>query len=122
VDCIFENTTVVQPDLVFVETARQPVMSERRIEGPPTLVVEVLSASSAGIDRRRKRQLYARYAVPYYWIVDPAVRTIEAYQLTHGAYRDAGTMSETSTVSLPPFPDLILAPRDVWIEQRETRQ
>jgi Uma2 family endonuclease len=31
-----------------------------------------------------KLQLYARHAVPYYWIVDPPARTIEAYQLTAG--------------------------------------
>ena len=113
-DCIFENVTVVQPDLVFVETARRSVISERGIEGAPTLAVEIISPSSAGIDRRRKLQLYARYAVPYYWIVDPPVRTIEAHVLTQGAYREAGTLSGTAEVSLPPFPDLTLDPREIW--------
>ena len=114
VDCILENVTIVQPDIVFVETARRSVMSERGIEGAPTLVLEIISPSSTGIDRRRKLQLYARYAVPYYWIVDPPARTIEAYQLTQGQYRDAGALSGTTTVSLPPFPDLILDPRAIW--------
>lgn len=117
VDCILENITVVQPDIVFVEMARRSVMSERGIEGPPTLVVEIISPSSAGIDRRRKLQLYARYAVPYYWIVDPPARTIEAHQLAQGLYRDAGTLSGTTTASLPPFPDLVLDPRGIWPEQ-----
>jgi Uma2 family endonuclease len=114
VDCILENITVVQPDLVFVETARLEVVRERGIEGAPTLVVEVISPSSAGIDRRSKRQLYARYAVPYYWIVDPPSRTIEAHQLTQEVYRDAGILSGSATVSLPPFPDLMLDPREIW--------
>jgi Uma2 family endonuclease len=70
VDCILENITVVQPDIVFVATAQLSVVSERGIEGPPTLAVEVISPSTASIDRRRKLQLYARYAVPCYWIVD----------------------------------------------------
>jgi Uma2 family endonuclease len=113
-DCILESITVVQPDIVFVETARLSIMSERAVEGPPTLVVEVISPSSAGIDRRRKLQMYARYAVPCYWIVDPSARTIETYQLVPGGYREASTLSGTTTASLPPFPDLVLDPRDIW--------
>jgi Uma2 family endonuclease len=114
VDCILEDVTVVQPDIVFVEAARRSIMGERGIEGPPTLVVEVISPSSAGIDRRRKLQLYARYDVPHYWIVDPAAKTIAAHQLTPEQYREAGVLSGTTAVSLPPFPDLILDPREVW--------
>jgi Uma2 family endonuclease len=58
--------------------------------------------------------MYARYAVPYYWIVDPPTKTIEAHQLTQAMYRDAGALSATTMVSLPPFPDLILDPREIW--------
>jgi Uma2 family endonuclease len=86
------------------------------LEGAPTLAVEIISPSSAGIDRRSKRQLYARYAVPYYWIVDPPARTIEAHHFGQGQYRNAGTLAGTVMISLPPFPDLILDPRDIWPE------
>jgi Uma2 family endonuclease len=121
VDCILENTTLVQPDLVSVETARLSVLSERAIEGPPTLAVEIISPSSAGIDRRIKLQLYARYAVPFYWIVDPSTTTIEAHQLVDGLYRDAGSLSGATLVSLLPFPDLILDPAQIWPGQPEAR-
>ena len=43
VDCILSNTTVVQPDIVYVESNRSSLVSARGIEGPPTLVIEVLS-------------------------------------------------------------------------------
>jgi Uma2 family endonuclease len=115
VDCILDNLTVVQPDIVFVEASRLSVLSERAIEGVPTLAVEIISPSTAAIARRRKLQLYARYAVPYYWIVDPSARTIEAHELTHGTYRPAGTLSG-ATVSLLPFLDLRLDPREIWPE------
>jgi Uma2 family endonuclease len=114
VDCILEDITVVQPDLVFVETARLSVISRRGVEGAPTLAVEVISPSTTTIDRRRKLQLYARYAVPHYWIVDPPARTIEAHQLAEGAYREAGTLSGATTVSLSPFSDLVLDPGEIW--------
>jgi Uma2 family endonuclease len=116
-DCILENITVVQPDIVFVETGRLPIVTERAIEGSPTLAVEIISPSSVGIDRRRKLQLYARYAVPFYWIVDPPARTIEAYQLDRAAYRPAGVVSGTDAAALPPFPDLLLNPREIWPRQ-----
>ncbi len=99
VDCILENITVVQPDIVFVETARRSIMSERGIEGAPTLVVEVVSPSTGAIDRRRKLQLYARYAVPNYWIVDPPARTIEAHALAHGRYEEAGVLRGRASVA-----------------------
>ena len=86
------------------------------------LAVEIILPSTDAIDRLRKLQLYARYAVPYYWIVDPPARTIEAYQLTEGQYREAGTLSGTATVSLPPFSDLILDPREIWPEEPLARQ
>jgi len=114
VDCILENITIVQPDIVFVETARRSVIHERGIEGAPTLVVEVVSPSTGAIDRRRKLQLYARYAVPYYWIVDPPAKTIEAHALARGRYRQAGVLSATMPTALPPLADLILDPQRIW--------
>ena len=113
-DCILAQATIVQPDILFVEAARRSVISERGIEGAPTLVVEIISPSTGAIDRRRKLQLYARHAVPYYWIVDPTARTIEAHQLSYDAYHGAGTLSGATAVSLPPFPGLVLDARDIW--------
>jgi Uma2 family endonuclease len=85
-----------------------------RNRGPPTLAVEIISPSSTAIDRRRKLPMYARYAIPFYWIVDPPARTIEAYQLAPGVYEGTGELSGTTTLSLAPFPDLILDPQEIW--------
>lgn len=114
IDCILSDTTIVQPDIVYIETARLPAISTRGIEGAPTLVVEILSPSTAQIDRSVKFQLYARYGVPYYWIADPDARSIEAYRLAEGAYELAGRLAGSEAVSLPPFPDLALAPTSIW--------
>jgi Uma2 family endonuclease len=113
-DCILTQITIVQPDILFVEWARRSIVSERGIEGAPTLVVEVISPSTSAIDRRRKLQLYARHDVPYYWIVDPPGRTIAAHTLARGGYRDAGALSGETPAALPPFPDLTLDPAEIW--------
>ncbi len=67
------------------------------------------------MDRGSKAQLYARHAVPYYWIVDPRSRTIDAYALTEGAYRPAARPEGDEPTSLPPFLDLALDPAAIWV-------
>ena len=108
VDCILSDTTVLQPDLVFVEAARQARVTERGIEGAPTLVVEILSPSTARADRTVKASLYARHGVPWYWIVDPEARTIEALALCGGAYEPAVRLTGSTRGELPPFEGLAL--------------
>jgi len=82
VDVILDRGTVVQPDLLFVSSARLGIISERGIEGAPDLAVEILSESTQAIDRGAKRQLYARYGVLHYWIVDPASRSLAEHVLS----------------------------------------
>jgi Uma2 family endonuclease len=114
IDCILSDTTILQPDIVYLETARMPAISARGIEGAPTLVVEILSPSTARIDRSVKFQLYARHGVTYYWIVDPETRSVEAYRLMEGTYRITGRLEGSEPVSLPPFSNLALVPLAIW--------
>ena len=112
-DCILSDVTVLQPDILFVDVAHRSLISERGIEGPPTLVVEVLSPSTASRDRGRKRDLYARHGVPWYWMVEGAARSIEAYRLVGDTYQLAARL--TAPGALPPFLDLIIDPAAIWL-------
>jgi Uma2 family endonuclease len=113
-DVIMTNITVVVPDLTYVDEARLSALRERGVEGSPTLAIEIISPYSGHIDRRRKMALYSRHDVPWYWIVDPPQRTIEAYRLQAGAYTVAATLEGPEPIALPPFPDLTLDPAAVW--------
>ena len=103
-----------KPDLVFLDTSSLSRLSERGLEGPPTLAVEIISPYSARIDRVRKLQLYAQFGVPYYWIVAPDARTVEAYTLVDKAYEPSGSVILSTPGSLPPFADLVLDPAAIW--------
>jgi Uma2 family endonuclease len=112
-DCILSNVTVVQPDILYIATDRLSIISERGIEGAPTLVAEVLSPSTAHLDRDRKMKLYAEHGVPYYWIVDPESRSVEAYTLTGATYTLVSRVTR-EPVALPPFSDLAVDPASIW--------
>src|SRR5205814_4243917 len=113
-DVILSDTTIVQPDLVFLDNSRLGQISARGVEGPPTLVVEILSPSTSRIDRVRKTQLYAQYGVPYYWIVDSRARIVEGYRLVDARYELVGRVAGTQPLALPPFADLLLNPASLW--------
>ena len=66
----------VQPDLVVVRMSNLDIIHDRRINGVPALIVEVLSPSNAELDTKIKRGAYARAGVPEYWIVRPASRDV----------------------------------------------
>ena len=114
IDCILSDITVVEPDIVYLVSDRLAAVSGRGIEGPPTLAVEILSPSTAHVDRGMKLQLYARYRVPYYWIVDLEARAIEGHQLSGDAYVPTGGSAGSETVSLPPFANLRLDLATLW--------
>ncbi len=111
---ILSDISVVEPDIVYVATERLALISERGIEGPPTLVIEILSPSTAEIDRHTKMQLYARHGIPWYWIVDPDRRTVEVYGLVEGGYTLSARVSRDEPLSAEPLADLIIPPASLW--------
>ncbi len=113
-DVILADTAVVQPDIVYVATDRLAGISERGLEGAPTLVVEILSPSTAQTDRHTKMQLYARHGIPWYWIVDPDSRTVEVYALGEGGYALSTRVAGDEQLSAEPLTDLVIPPTSLW--------
>lgn len=72
--------TVVQPDLLLVWRGGAAKVFERAVEGPPDLVVEVLSPTSRHNDLVVKPALYAETGVREYWIVDPDRPAVAVYR------------------------------------------
>ena len=85
---------VVEPDLVVVLQENRHRIGTQAIEGPPDLVVEILSPGTAGRDLGPKRTLFERGGVPEYWIVDPEAATVEVLSLQDGTYRRLGLFGQ----------------------------
>jgi Uma2 family endonuclease len=76
-DVFFTGADPVQPDIVVLLPGSRARPMRRGIEGPPDLLIEVLSPSNRAHDQIRKRTLYAREGVREYWIIDPDAAIIE---------------------------------------------
>lgn len=84
-DVILSDDTILQPDLLYVSKDRRGIIGDR-INGPPDLVVEVLSPKAERRDRIQKLNVYAQYSVAEFWIVDPKAQIIEFLLLDNGEY------------------------------------
>ena len=75
---LLPGESAVEPDLLFVAKERLQIITYRSCEGPPDLVVEILSPSNRSHDLDRKRELYARHHVPVYWMLNTDDETVRA--------------------------------------------
>ncbi len=113
-DVAFTNTTVLEPDLLFVSKARLHIIGEKNLSGPPDLVVEVLSESSSRLDREIKPKQYALYGVPEFWRIDPWAKTVEVFRLNQGNYELAASLVFGDDLTSPLFPGLSLPVSSLW--------
>ncbi len=82
IDVFLDKKNIYQPDIVFVTGENSHLISERGLEGPPDLVIEVISPSNSFVDRYTKKKAYFKFGVKEYWIVDPANKSLEIYLLS----------------------------------------
>jgi Uma2 family endonuclease len=87
IDVVFAPRVVAVPDVVFVRRERLGIVGPKAIEGPPDLIVEILSPSTRRRDLGSKKALYGRFGVPEYWTVDLQRRVLTACVLDDGRYR-----------------------------------
>ena len=107
-DVLLSDHDVVQPDLLFVSKSRKSIIHEKNIQGPPDLVVEIVSPTHRERDHFVKKDLYARYGVQEYWLVDLQKKWIEVLKLAENKYELVGIFSGLDTLSTPLLSELNL--------------
>lgn len=115
-DVVLSDEDIVEPDLLFVSADRAAIITEQNVQGPPDLVVEILSSGTRKVDEIVKRKLYERYKVREYWIVDPELETVKIYRLTDQGYVRAAELARetTDTLSTPLLPDFRMPLADLF--------
>ena len=98
----------VQPDVLFISAERRSIVKKKVIEGPPDLIVEVLSPATARNDRKVKFDAYERAGVREYWIANPKTRSVEVYTLARGEYALHGEFGPGESITSVVLPGLSL--------------
>lgn len=106
---------VLVPDITGWRRERMPEMPHvAAFTLAPEWVCEVLSPSTAALDRARKRTVYAREGVRHLWLVDPVLQTLEVFRLEHGGWFLLGTHVHEARVRAEPFEALELELAALW--------
>lgn len=113
VDVYVGKLDVYQPDLLFVSKANHHYFTAKGLEGPPDLIVEVISPGNSYLDRYQKKEAYQHFGVKEYWIVDPGNETLEVYK---GAHWDQPWLylAASGMVSSTVLPTLSFDLAEVW--------
>jgi Uma2 family endonuclease len=106
---------VVVPDLAGWRRERMPTMPDKTyIELPPDWVCEVISPSTAGIDRGPKRRIYATYGIGHLWHLDPIAKVLEVFELRDKHWVLHDTYVDGAEVSAPPFAAVPFQLSSLW--------
>lgn len=82
-------------------------LNEKNYVGVPTLIVEILSPSNQSHDLITKMNLYQRFGVKEYWIVNPKFNSIQVYALNiEGLYEQVGVYKNKEVAESSIFNDL----------------
>lgn len=92
------------PDVAVTLKSRSRIIEPTRIEGPPDLIMEVVSPDSVARDWQQKYIEYAKAGVKEYWVIDRLSGQMEAYTLKAGKYvRIEEKDGRIASVILPGF-------------------
>ncbi len=85
-DVYFNKENVFQPDIVFVAKENTHKIKKNGLHGAPDLVIEILSPATEKYDRGNKKEIYEKYGVKEYWLVEPESKQVTFYSLINDEY------------------------------------
>ena len=100
-DVYFDDNNIPQPDIIWVAENSQCVITEKRLEGAPELIIEILSPGTLRRDRREKYELYERFGVREYWMTDPVGQFVEVCVWVNGTYKRQGVYGPDESFESP---------------------
>ncbi len=99
-DTVLDDGNAYHPDVLFVKKDRYHILDEKEevVIGAPDLVVEILSKGTAIYDKGAKKDIYEKYGVREYWLIEPRNKSIEIYAFVEQRFKLVQYAEETGSV------------------------
>jgi Uma2 family endonuclease len=107
-DVVFSVDNVCEPDILYISNERSSIVTRRNVQGALDFVIEVLSEFNRENDEVRKLQIYERFGVDEYWIVDPEVDTVRVYRRQRKRLALVSQLTARDAAATPLLPGLTL--------------
>ncbi len=118
-DVVLSYHDVVEPDLLFVAGDQSAIMTDKNIQGPPALVIEVFSKSTRKKDAQTKRRLFERTGVREYWLVDPELDLVQVLRASASGKLvrvEELSAEDDATLTTPLLPEWQLSMRTLFTD------
>lgn len=97
-DTVFDQLNTFQPDILFISKDRASIIGEKKIDGAPDLVVEILSDSNLAKEMSYKKYIYESYLVKEYWLINLKKQTVTVYANIEGELMPLGIYKNKDVV------------------------
>lgn len=111
---------IIVPDLAGWREERFPEEEEHNwISVAPDWICEVLSPATFRNDKIKKMAIYAKHGIKFYWLLDPLMKTLEAFKLESEQWILIGVYAEDDRVRVEPFQEIEIDLGSLWLENRQ---
>jgi Uma2 family endonuclease len=108
-DVIFTKWDIVEPDLLFVAADQQDILTDKNVQGPPALVIEVASPGTRKRDEGIKQRLFDRGGVREYWLVDSDRHHVRVWRRQpNGSFDRVADLRREEQLTTPLMPELTI--------------
>lgn len=114
---------ILVPDLAGWRRSRMPELPDvAAFELAPDWICEVVSPSTAALDRADKLPIYGRAGVGHAWLVEPLAQTLEVFKQEGGRWLLFGTYKDNARVRAEPFDAIDLDLGALWARQTQAHR
>lgn len=114
-DVVLSGIDIVQPDILWISNERLAIITEKNIQGPPDLAIEIISPATRDKDQKLKLKLYQKFRIKEYWLMDLDKRVLSVFVLTGRILKLKQKYSDIEKFESPCFPGLSINLKKIFL-------